>query len=179
MDVSYPGNSRYTLQWIIAPNDQFTKNLFSNNNDATFLNNQLPKPADVLLHYNYGAAVVKQWGRNANVLSERPDVPRPPPPVPAAMRAQRTVHNRKTSIAKRVAASAVQKGSSLLHKIGNRSEVGAGDLEEQEKWDEDDVMLFFWGNSKAARERHAQRDQERTEYLEGWRAGVTGNPDDV
>jgi hypothetical protein len=61
----------------------------------------------------------------------------------------------------------------------NRGEGAAGDLEEQEKWDEDDVMLYFWGNSKAALERHAQREQERMEYLEGWRAGVMGNPDIV
>jgi hypothetical protein len=59
----------------------------------------------------------------------------------------------------------------------NRSEGGAGDLEVEEKWDEDDVMLFFWGNSKAALERHAQKEQERTEYLQDWRAGVTGNSD--
>ena len=60
----------------------------------------------------------------------------------------------------------------------NRSE-GAGELEEQDKWDEDDVMLFFWGNSKAALDRHAQKKQEWTESLEDWRAGVTGNPDIV
>ena len=61
----------------------------------------------------------------------------------------------------------------------NRSEETATDLEEQDRWDEDDVMLFFWGNSKAAMERHAQKKQERTEYLEDWRAGVTGNSDVV
>jgi hypothetical protein len=54
-----------------------------------------------------------------------------------------------------------------------RSERAAADLEVQNRWDEDDVMLFFWGNSKAALERHARRKRERTEYLEDWRAGVT------
>jgi hypothetical protein len=49
----------------------------------------------------------------------------------------------------------------------------------QDQWDEDDTMLFFWGNSKAAMERHVQKKQEHTEYLKDWRAGVTGNPDIV
>ena len=51
----------------------------------------------------------------------------------------------------------------------------------QDTWDEDDVMLFFWflGNSEAARERHAQKEQERTAYLKDWRAAVTGTPDIV
>jgi hypothetical protein len=52
-------------------------------------------------------------------------------------------------------------------------------LDAQDRWDEDDVMLFFWGNSKAARERHAQKKQERTAYLEDWRTAVTGNADIV
>jgi hypothetical protein len=38
-------------------------------------------------------------------------------------------------------------------------------------------MLFFWGNSKAARERDAQEEKEHTEYLEDWRCAVTGNSD--
>jgi hypothetical protein len=50
-------------------------------------------------------------------------------------------------------------------------------LEVQDRWDEDNVMLFFWGNSKVALERHAQKKQECTVYLEDWRAAVTGNPD--
>jgi hypothetical protein len=31
-------------------------------------------------------------------------------------------------------------------------------------WDEDDVMLFFWGNSKAAKERHIKKQEESTAY---------------
>jgi hypothetical protein len=49
----------------------------------------------------------------------------------------------------------------------------ATDLGVNDRWDEDDVMLFFWGNSKAALERHGQKKRERTAYLEDWRAGVT------
>jgi hypothetical protein len=43
---------------------------------------------------------------------------------------------------------------------------------EQPAWDEDDVMLFFWGNSKAATQRHAKKEQEREESINKWRAGT-------
>jgi hypothetical protein len=39
-------------------------------------------------------------------------------------------------------------------------------------WDEDDVMLFFWGNSMPSMERHAQKEQERKENINKWRAGT-------
>ena len=74
MLVTQPTDSRYTLQWIITPRNQFTLDLFPNNNDATFMNQQSPKPADVLLHYNYGAAAVKEWGENTSVLDNRLDI---------------------------------------------------------------------------------------------------------
>jgi hypothetical protein len=167
VNVSYPTNSRYTLQWIVTPDSQ-TLNLFPNNNDATFMDQELDKPADVLLHYNYGAAAVKKWGKNTSVLTDRPDIPRP---------SIRVEDDRNTAVQRRVAA--MSQGGQCAGSERNGSEEAAGDLAEQEAWDEDDVMLFFWGNSKAAMERHAQKMQERTEYLEEWRAGVTGNPDIV
>lgn len=34
------------------------------------------------------------------------------------------------------------------------------------------VVLFFWGNSKVALERHAQKKQERISYVEDWRAKI-------
>jgi hypothetical protein len=100
------------------------------------------------------------------------------------MGATKVRHNHGSSIATRAAAQIATFASSASSKIKNvgRKKGGEGaaeGLEEQEKWDEDDVMLYFWGNSKAALERHAQKEQERTEYLEDWRAGVTGNPDIV
>ena len=131
------------------------------------MNQELHKPADVLLHYNYGAAAVKKWGKNTSVLTNRPDIPRPSVPVPAAM-GTISVEDRRTAIQKR--AAAMSQGGQ-----GAGSEGSTGD---QDKWDEDDVMLFFWGNSKVAMERHARKEQERTEYLEDWRAGVTGNQDE-
>jgi len=43
---------------------------------------------------------------------------------------------------------------------------------EQLKWDEDDVMLFFWGNSKASVERHAKAEREREQNINEWRKGT-------
>ena len=135
------------------------------------MNQQLAKPADLLLHYNYGAAAVKQWGKNTSILTNRPDIPRPPVPISAAMGSKRVKDDCNIAIEKRAAATS--QGGQVAGSERNRSEGAAGDLEEQDRWDEDDVMLFFWGNSKAAMERHDQKKQERTEYLEDWRAGVT------
>lgn len=130
-DISYPTNSRYTLQWIVTPKSR-NLNLFPNNNDATFMNQELDKPADVVLHYNYGAAAVKKWGKNTSVLADRPDIPRP---------SIRVEDDCSTAVQRRVAAMS-QRGQ-CAGSERNGSEEAAGDLEEQDRWDEDDVMLFF------------------------------------
>ena len=65
---------------------------------------RLPKPADLLLHYDYGAAVVKQWGENSSVLINRPDIHRPSVPVPATMGPIRAKHDCNTATQKRAAA---------------------------------------------------------------------------
>jgi hypothetical protein len=174
--VSYPPNrSRFTLQWI-ALDEEHTLNLLPRNSDAAFLNHQLSKPADLLLHYNYGAAAVKYWGKNCGVLENRLNIPRPHLPASASMGPSRSIHSGRSAIGKR-AAYFSQEGEASGSKRKRAEE--PADWEVQEGWDEDDVMLFFWGNSKAARERHAQKTQERTEYLEDWRAAATGNPDIV
>ncbi|KAF8812071.1 hypothetical protein BYT27DRAFT_7252263 [Phlegmacium glaucopus] len=53
------------------------------------------------------------------------------------------------------------------------SDGAAVDSEIQDSWHEDDVILFFWGNSKVARERVAHEEQERKGFTEEWRATVT------
>ncbi|KAF8349399.1 hypothetical protein F5887DRAFT_492297 [Amanita rubescens] len=125
-NANYPTSSRYTLQWL-ADDNPFVRQVFPNNSDAAFVS-QKPKPSDLLLHYNYGAAAVKNWGRNHDVLSDRHGLPRP------------QIHV-TTTIAK------------------NGGSAAAIDSE-QPVWDEDDVMLFFWANSKSATERHAKEEQE-------------------
>jgi hypothetical protein len=33
-------------------------------------------------------------------------------------------------------------------------------------------MLFFWGNSKASKDRHRKKLEESTRHMEQWREGV-------
>jgi len=165
------------LQWIIKPKTNAIRDRLPNNSDAAFKNHELPKPADVLLHYNYGAAVVKKWGKNLSALTDRLNIPRPSVPVPATMGPISVKGDRNIPIQKRaVAMSQGVQGSGSKEKA---SEGGAADLEVQDRWDEDDVILFLWGNTTAALERHAQKEQERRASLENWRAAVTGIPDVV
>ncbi|KAF8713536.1 hypothetical protein AX14_012944 [Amanita brunnescens Koide BX004] len=163
-DVAYPDNSRYTLQWLKpAPLVLLT---IPNNIDATFKRDtRQSKPSDILLHYNYGAAAVKIWGRNTAVLERLATPPRPRMPVPAKAGPSKDVHDRTIAIKKREEAK-------------NRAEAGAGagarlvESEGQTTWDEDDVMLFFWGNTKAAQERHLKKANEDASRIEQWRGGV-------
>jgi hypothetical protein len=184
--VSYPENARYTLQWIVEPPDKFTARQIPSNNDATFKDHNLPKPADLLLHYNYGAAAVKHWGKNVSVLTGRPNIPRPRVPAQAPTGLAKTLHDRNVAIGKRddyakrkrgeaeAEAEAEAEGGEWTGGLGKKRRYGV-DLEPEsaEIWDEDDVMLFFWGNSQAAQERHSHKEEEQKKKLEEWRAGVS------
>jgi len=112
------------------------------------------------LHYNYGAAAVQRWGTGVDVLWNK--FP-PPKPIPAVAGPSKSVHDREIAIKKRDAARA------------GLSTTGQGALAEQEEagWDADDVMLFFWGNTRAARDRHAKQVRETAQRMEQWREGVS------
>ena len=43
---------------------------------------------------------------------------------------------------------------------------------EHARWNEDDVMLFLWGNSMTATEHHHRKQEESTQHMEQWKAGV-------
>jgi len=43
--------------------------------------------------------------------------------------------------------------------------------------DADDVMLFFWGNSQVAKERHAKKVTEANRRMEQWKAGLPQIPE--
>ncbi len=104
------------------------------------MNQQLAKPADLLLHYNYGAAAVKQWGKNTSILTNRPDIPRPPVPISAAMGSKRVKHDRNIAIQKQAAGT--RQGRQGAGGKRKRAQRAAAVLEVQDGWDEDDVMLF-------------------------------------
>ncbi|KAI9464739.1 hypothetical protein HD554DRAFT_2121312 [Boletus coccyginus] len=167
--TSYPSHSRYTFQWLF--DDQFLRASLGQNIDAAFVSHHKPKPSDLLLHYNYGAAAVKQWGRNHSVLNDRPGVPRPQPTGTVVTSPTKHVGDRTLTISKPENARAKGNQQQPAGDGGGTSSAAAADLE-QPAWDEDDVMLFFWGNSAAAMARHAKKEQERKESINKWRDGV-------
>jgi hypothetical protein len=161
--------SHWVLPYFVVASAPFEtcllETMFPNNSDGAFLNQHEPKPSDLLLHYNYGAAAVKHWGRNVDVLDKRPDLPRPKELDNVVMGPTTSVGDRAKPIDKLTAAQA--EGS---HGGGMGS--AAGTTSEQPVGDKDEVMLFFWGNSMAARERHATKEQVRKGTIDKWRTGT-------
>jgi len=146
-NVRYPTTSRYTWQWL-APDadDKTVMPDIPNNCDASFRKDtKRPKPSDLLLHYNYGAAAVKCWGQGKRILQDLANPPRPD-----------VSRNRGGAVAKSAGAGTG----------------GLAESEGQAVWDEDDVMLFFMRNSRAAKERHLKEVGENTQRVEQWRDGV-------
>jgi hypothetical protein len=135
-----------------------------NNTDAAFGKaSRARKPSALLLHYNYGAAAVKLWGREKQILEELAKESRPPKPVPAPSGPSGGVHTRSLTIDKRKKAVAAAEEAKIT---------GASKGKHRATWDEDDVMLFLWGNSRAARERHLKTSEAKRENLEQWRQCV-------
>jgi len=126
---------------------------YPNNTDAMFRKGTCkPKPSGLLLHYNYGAAAVKWWGHRSEIIQNRPNIPHPSGPIPATRVLSGTVHDRALAIQKLDAAQA----ASGLGAGNPMARGGTGemvDAEGQAKWDEDELILFLWSNSKAAKER--------------------------
>ena len=139
--------------------------------DGTFKKySQKKKLSDLLLlHYNFGAAAVKQWGHGVVVLENCLNLPHPAMPIPAPMGPSRPLHDRASVIQRPDAAQGADQAGPV--------NVAAGDqpgevIEDHATWDEDDIMLFFWGNSPAAMECHHKKQEERTKYMEQWRSQV-------
>ena len=174
--VGYPARMRYTLQWLVTTGEE--QLICPNNRDAAFKKRTKKlKPSPLLLHYNYGAAAVRWWGKGIETFQLQTNPPHPPVPTAAQSGPQTTTHNRNTTIQKLNAArDASGAGPS-------NSGPGAGTSQTQQavdselQWDEDDVMLFFWANSKAARDRHKEKEAEQNQRMEQWRAGVNGVSD--
>jgi hypothetical protein len=145
--------------------------LFPNNRDAVFESFHINMPADTLLRYNYGAAAVKQWGKNIDILSTREGLPRPQIPEVLPVGPEKGVNDRMTAINK-LALARGEAGQVQPADDGDGEGSAALADSEQLKWDEDDVMLFFWGNSKASVERHAKAEREREQNINEWRKGT-------
>ena len=131
------------------------------NSDAAFgKTSRARKQSALLLHYNYGAAALKLWGRKTHILEDNAKKSRPPKPVTALSGPSKKAHNRSHAIKKREKAAKAAETSK-----GKRTAA----------WDEDDMMLFFWGNSRVATERHHKTSKAKKETLEQWRQGVVNN----
>jgi hypothetical protein len=175
---------RYTLQWL-ATGDS-ARSMVPNNSDAAFKKDtSLQKPSDLLLHYNYGAAAVKRWGQGKDAFQRKAKPPRPPLPETVEMRPSKSTHGRTPAIQKHEAAGnaeaeppritchwQAQDGVGDGNAMAGPGVEGIVHSEGQEQWDEDDVMLFFWGNSKASKDRHCEKLEESTRHMEQWREGV-------
>jgi hypothetical protein len=165
--------------------------MFPNNLDAAFRKGtKQAKPSDLLLHYNYGAAAVKWWGRNIGVFEDQFAPRRLRVPVPTALgpkleKGNRTTTRNKLEKARKLAeakrgktggkstirATKVKGGAApVIHDSPGCGEEGSA---KQTKWDEDDVMLFFWGNSQAAKERHSKKTRENDQRMERWTKGLS------
>jgi len=162
-DMSYPPRKRYTLQWLVNT-DATTETIIPNNADAAFKKGtRKQKPSDLLLHYDYAATAIKCWGHGMAVLRNRVKPPRPSVSVAPTIR--------KSDAARAAAAAAAGGGGGRNSTNG----AGAGGLIEtagQAEWDENDAILFFWGNTPAAKERHLKEVDENTRRMEQWRKGV-------
>ncbi|KAJ6473663.1 hypothetical protein C8R45DRAFT_874131 [Mycena sanguinolenta] len=174
-NIKYPDGQRYTLQWLHGSVEE--RAVVPNSCDATFKkHSHTLKPSPMLLHYNYGAAAVKWWGRGANShlgISNRPTIPRPSVPVPAAtgpIRTKRTAAHLEASIQKRATGNTGVSGS------GPRESEAARD---GEVMDPDEIIMFFWSQNPAALERRKREaedrkreEEERASRMEQWRERV-------
>ena len=113
--------------------------LTPNNVDARFVTGtNIPKPSDLLLHYNFGAAVVKYWCCNQNILVERPNIPRPKPEDPTSKKRYISI-----SIAMLLGRNKVAERKGMLAGVISKNKEpggsGAGGPDEGGGWDEDDI----------------------------------------
>jgi len=110
--------------------------------------------------------VVKHWGKNKSAFTDRANIPRPVVPVEAPSGPPKVPSDRSKTIAKLDKARADQ---------GNaQGGASGGPVEsvEDETYDEDDIMLFFWGNSKAATERHHKKVETRDQHIRNWQKSI-------
>ncbi|KAH9952808.1 hypothetical protein BC827DRAFT_1252193, partial [Russula dissimulans] len=182
----YPVGERFSLQVVAGDLDRNSLLLaYPNNTDAAFKRGtNLPKPSSLILHYNYGAAAVKLWGRRTEIL-DRPNIPRPQvvtnhqPGGPSRGR-----NNRLIAIRKREGHDNTAGGSGESAESAEVAGGGATDVTDNPTvvvqpmvgyrgWDEDDWMLFFWGNTPAARERYRAADEQSSNRIARWASEVS------
>ena len=93
-----------------------------------------------MLQYNFGAAVVKYWGRNQNVLVKHPNIPRPKPEDPTSKKQ----YKHFDPDAFREERAGKKEGDTSRSDIKDPGESG-GPVDGAGRAG-DDINLFFWGN---------------------------------
>ena len=96
--------------------------------------------------------MVKYWGKNKFTFTDHINIPRPIVPVETP-----------SGLPKVSSKANVQDGASG----------GSVDFVEGERYDEDDIMLFFWGNSKAATERHRKKVEACVQHIQNWQNSIS------
>ena len=147
-----------------------------NNADAMFKKETpKPKPSGLLLHYNYGAAVAKLWGHRSEIIQNCPNIPHPSRPIPAtggpSGGPSGAVHD-KTLVIQKLDGGRAARGHGTGNPVARGGTGEMVDSEGQGKWDEDELILFLWSNSKEAREYRQKEAEERTQHIEQWREGI-------
>ncbi|KAF8313720.1 uncharacterized protein EI90DRAFT_3159633 [Cantharellus anzutake] len=167
MELEYPLGARFSLQCL----DDDPPLISKANKDACFLRGTLSKPSSLILHYNYGAAVVKLWGCHAHLLSKRNNIPRPEVQVDHQLSGpSRMVHDRNIAIQKRV-----HDGNGGGTAPGGVTEGAEVDMVETMEplvgykgWDEDDWMLFLWSKTPAGCKYFCAAEEEFTSRVTEW-----------
>ncbi|KAJ6482903.1 hypothetical protein C8R47DRAFT_1133084 [Mycena vitilis] len=152
-------NPRYTLQWIMG-NERQRRNV-PNNQDAAFKEGtRKPKPSPLLLHYNYGVAAMKWWGKGPeHLLTARKR------PIAAPLGPVRNKHDRSPTVEKLSDAR-----STINFHGGSRST--QQDIDAEREAEAEHLILTFYANTAAARERRAQHQRELEERTSDWQTNV-------
>jgi len=206
MGTGYPQGECFTLQLIEvleASSRPTVEQWCQVGRDAAFSSStDTTKPSGLLLHYNYGAAVVKWWGQHTDILwSQNPPHPGPPGPrrrrrrrnlhppsspvarpstgIPPYLRHPTSINDRTVSIHKRhpndePPPTSTHDGNiaSQKHKQHSANQC-VDESKAWESWDEDDWMLFCRFNTKAVHERLQAAGEESSSNIRAWAQEVS------
>ncbi|GJJ06159.1 hypothetical protein Clacol_000348 [Clathrus columnatus] len=174
--TEYPSNTRYTFQYLSNQEHQASLQAIPDNNDAMFATTPasltLPRPSALLLNYNFGVAAVENWGHNKSLLYNCLGVQRPergavamgPSRVPGKEGRKSLAEKRKREDDEQKQDKAGRSSTSQNTRTQQDDEGG--------EYDAEDIVLFFWGNSKAARERHQRKEENLRDSVEEWKSSV-------
>jgi hypothetical protein len=174
-DVEYPADDRFTIQ-CLEDRPYISREFWVGVDTAFRRDTNLAKPSELLLHYNYGAAAIKCWGRNAHLLSVPPrrTVSRPSAPVtlgPAGP--SRTTHDRTKTIRNRERRADTAESSKRRRGGSEERNVVVEAVDGSTEWDEEDWMQFFLANTKTACERCRVAEEELSSRINKWASDVS------